>query len=86
MMPTFLHTYTLQDLANVLSMKYIAGYGHDFTIELTAHKEKLMKEGLTFTDATDVTKELKLILHARVLGSLSFSFIKINFYSKLSFE
>lgn len=48
---------------------HVAGRGHDFAIELSAFKEKLMKEELTFTDAADPSKELKLILHARVLGN-----------------
>lgn len=56
-------------LSEVYESWHVAGRGHDFTIELSAFKEKLMKEELTFTDAADPSKELKLILHARVLGN-----------------
>lgn len=47
----------------------IAGHGHDFVIEYSACKEKLVKEEITFTDAAEPSRELTLILHARILGN-----------------
>ena len=50
----------------------VSGEGHDLTVSLCAHKEKLMKEELTICDSKDNSKSIKLILHARVLGELFF--------------
>ena len=51
-------------------------------IELTAHKEKLMREKIVLQDEADPSKTITLHLHARVLGevltlrSLSLSYQK----------
>ncbi len=44
------------------------GLGHEVLIELTAHKEKLMREKLVLQDEADPSKTITLHLHARVLG------------------
>ncbi|ELT87054.1 hypothetical protein CAPTEDRAFT_173440, partial [Capitella teleta] len=44
------------------------GLGHELILDFSAYKEKLMKEEIVLTDATDPSKKLKLMLYARVLG------------------
>ncbi|XP_074643173.1 adipose-secreted signaling protein-like [Tubulanus polymorphus] len=64
---------TFDELGNIqIKMKDVRpsedGLGHDLTIQLLAHKEKLMNETFTLTSASNPEKTVKVVLHARVLG------------------
>ena len=64
---------------------YSPGEGHDFKLNLNAHKEKLMREALFLADSTDVTKTITLVIHARVLGeSAAYNICHLCFNTILS--
>lgn len=44
------------------------GLGHNLSVELHAHREKLMQERFTIRSKADPSKWKHIILHARVLG------------------
>ena len=46
----------------------LLGVGHDLVIEFSAYKEKLVKEELILSDSSDSSKEITIVLNARVLG------------------
>lgn len=44
------------------------GKGHEITVEFAANKEKMQRENIVLTSASDSTKKLTLAFQARVLG------------------
>ena len=48
---------------------FVSGLGHEVLLELTAHKEKLLREKIVLFDEHDKEKTVTLNIHARVLGT-----------------
>ena len=62
-----------------LSCHYISGLGHEVLLELTAHKEKLLREKIVLFDENNKENTVTLNIHARVLGT----FCPVDKYNRL---